>query len=175
MLQQQRAQLSKSKLQTVAHPSQTPVTQATSSVASSLASVQAAVTSNQPRNISEKDLQNTLVDNFLAEGVATDSTSVSKLFNTSSDTVNDLLRGLSSVKPSDSIQKLSEETADVLPTFAKALGNSFLSSESKDAEMKESAGSVIDCNTQASASIESEEAVGPSVEDKMNNVFGKFV
>ena len=174
MLQQQRAQLGKSKLPAVANPSQTPVAQATSTIGSSVASVQAAVTSNQAGNISERDLQSTLVDNFLAEGVATDSTSVSKLFNTSSDTVNNLLRGLSSVKPSNSIQKLSEETADVLPTFAKALGDSFLSSESKDSEMIESTESV-NCNTQTGAFIEPEGPMEPSVEDKMNNDFGKFV
>ena len=44
------------------------------------------------------------------------------IFNTSSDTVNKLLRGLSSTSESDSIRKLSEETAGVLPSFAKALG-----------------------------------------------------
>ena len=46
------------------------------------------------------------------------------IFNTSSDTVNKLLRGLSSTSETDSIRKLSEETASVLPSFAKALGQS---------------------------------------------------
>ena len=46
------------------------------------------------------------------------------IFNTSSDTVNKLLRGLSSTNETDSIRKLSEETASVLPSFAKALGQS---------------------------------------------------
>ena len=46
------------------------------------------------------------------------------IFNTSSDTVNKLLRGLSSTCETDSIRKLSEETASVLPSFAKALGQS---------------------------------------------------
>ena len=47
-----------------------------------------------------------------------------KMFNTSSDTVNNLLRGLSCTKESESIKKLTEETANVLPTFAKVLGQS---------------------------------------------------
>lgn len=47
-----------------------------------------------------------------------------KMFNTSSDTVNSLLRGLSCTKESESIKKLTEETANVLPTFAKVLGQS---------------------------------------------------
>lgn len=46
------------------------------------------------------------------------------IFNTSSDTVNELLRGLSSTSEADSIKKLSEETASVLPSFAKVLGQS---------------------------------------------------
>ena len=40
---------------------------------------------------------------------------------TSSDTVNELLRGLTSTDEHDSLQKLSEETVDVLPTFARAM------------------------------------------------------
>lgn len=46
------------------------------------------------------------------------------IFNTSSDTVNRLLRGLSSTNQNDSIKKLTEETASVLPSFAKALDKS---------------------------------------------------
>ena len=46
------------------------------------------------------------------------------IFNTSSDTVNELLRGLSSTSEADSIKNLSEETASVLPSFAKVLGQS---------------------------------------------------
>jgi hypothetical protein len=46
------------------------------------------------------------------------------IFNTSSDTVNKLLRGLSSTSETDSIKKLTEETASVLPSFAKVLGQS---------------------------------------------------
>lgn len=56
------------------------------------------------------------------EEQATDSQG--KVFNTSSDTVNNLLRGLSCTKESEAIKKLTEETANVLPTFAKALGQS---------------------------------------------------
>ena len=40
---------------------------------------------------------------------------------TSSDTVNELLRGLTNTDEHDSLQKLSEETVDVLPTFARAM------------------------------------------------------
>ena len=56
------------------------------------------------------------------EKAATDSQG--KVFNTSSDTVNNLLRGLSCTKENESIKKLTEETANVLPTFAKVLGQS---------------------------------------------------
>lgn len=38
-----------------------------------------------------------------------------------SDTVNELLRGLASSEEQASLQKLSEETVDVLPTFARAM------------------------------------------------------
>ena len=83
--------------------------------------------------MSEKEIQNTVLDNFLNEGIAAnESSGGSKMFYTSSDTVNKLLRGLGSAKSNESIQKLSEETADVLPTFAKALGNSFLSTPTQE-------------------------------------------
>lgn len=39
----------------------------------------------------------------------------------SSDTVNELLDGLANTKHDQSIQALTEETAKVLPTFAKVL------------------------------------------------------
>ena len=58
-----------------------------------------------------------------------------KVFNTSSDTVNNLLRGLSCSKESESIKKLTEETANVLPTFAKVLGQSTQSLNSFEDEM----------------------------------------
>ena len=44
-----------------------------------------------------------------------------EIFNTSSDTVNELLRGLSSHPNDQSLQKLCHDTADVLPSFAKAI------------------------------------------------------
>ena len=44
-----------------------------------------------------------------------------EVLNTSSDTVNELLRGLCSHPSDNSLQRLSEETADVLPSFAKAM------------------------------------------------------
>jgi len=69
-----------------------------------------------------------ILDHFLAEHpTALDSSSTSKLFQTSSDTVNELLRGLDSRRQDDSIKRLSEETASVLPTFARALDHSLLS------------------------------------------------
>ena len=64
-----------------------------------------------------------VLDNLLDLG-GKGTESQEKVFNTSSDTVNNLLRGLSSTRESESIKKLSEETANVLPTFAKALGQS---------------------------------------------------
>ena len=42
------------------------------------------------------------------------------IFNTSSDTVNKLLRGLSLSRETESIRKLSEETANVLPSFGQS-------------------------------------------------------
>ena len=47
-----------------------------------------------------------------------------EIFNTSSDTVNNLLRGLSCTKEAESIKRLTEETANVLPTFTKVLDRS---------------------------------------------------
>ena len=71
-----------------------------------------------------------ILNNFLAEHpVTVDSSGSSKLFNTSSDTVNELLRGLGSRRQDDSIKRLSEETANVLPTFARALDKSHLSTD----------------------------------------------
>ena len=74
-----------------------------------------------------------ILDNFLAEHpTALDSSSTSKLFHTSSDTVNELLRGLDSRRQDDSIKRLSEETASVLPTFARALDHSLLSTSATE-------------------------------------------
>lgn len=83
-----------------------------------------------------------ILDHFLAEHpTALDSSSTSKLFQTSSDTVNELLRGLDSRRQDDSIKRLSEETASVLPTFARALDHSLLSpttTEEPSSDLKES-------------------------------------
>ncbi len=77
------------------------------------------------KDFSDREVQGAILDNFLADHTADlDTASTSNLFHTSSDTVNELLRGLSSKQDDISIQRLSEETADVLPTFAKALGSS---------------------------------------------------
>ena len=64
------------------------------------------------------DVVNLLEDNHKVAG------SQEEMFNTSSDTVNNLLRGLSCTKETESIKKLTEETANVLPTFAKVLDQS---------------------------------------------------
>ena len=72
-------------------------------------------------NVNESHVGNTIpgiLDNVLSSEEKT------SIFNTSSDTVNKLLRGLSSTSETDSIRKLSEETASVLPSFAKALDQS---------------------------------------------------
>ena len=73
------------------------------------------------REITESDIQGALLDNFLLEQSSVQSSGTSRLFHTSSDTVNELLKGLSTTQQDDSIRKLTEETADVLPSFAKAL------------------------------------------------------
>ncbi len=121
MLQQQRVQLAQQ-----ASNHQLPTSQTTTAKQPAI-TTQASSSSHQNKEMDERDLHTSVLDNFLTEG-GDKSTGVSNMFYTSSDTVNKLLQGLSSVKPSESIQKLSEETADVLPTFAKALGNSFLTS-----------------------------------------------
>lgn len=84
--------------------------------------------------VPEEDIQNTVLDNFFAENPVSQAANEGRHFNTSSDTVNKLLRGLCSLQPSESVKKLSQETSDVLPTFAKALGQSFLSTEGSVAE-----------------------------------------
>ena len=88
------------------------------------------------KDFSDREVQGAILDNFLAEHAGDlDAASTSKLFHTSSDTVNELLRGLSSKHDDRSIQKLSEETADVLPTFAKALGDSIHSTDGVEASL----------------------------------------
>ena len=79
------------------------------------------VAENEIVNVSDSHIGSTIpeiLDNVL------NPEEKSSIFNTSSDTVNKLLRGLSSANETDSIRKLSEETASVLPSFAKALGQS---------------------------------------------------
>ena len=72
----------------------------------------------------------------------------------SSDTVNELLKGLASSKSQEvSLQKLSEETADVLPTFAKAMIEmSGSSSEKNKLDTKEIDIITEDIPTQVSSS-----------------------
>lgn len=77
-------------------------------------------------DISEGDVQAAILDNLFVEhttgaGTLTNST---RLFHTSSDTVDQLLRGLNTRSQKESIQKLSQETASVLPTFARVLESS---------------------------------------------------
>ena len=79
---------------------------------------------------SDPELQNVIFNNLLAEhipnlNVEGSPSSKSMLFHTSSDTVNDLLRGLSATPAVvGSIERLSKETEAVLPSFAKALVSS---------------------------------------------------
>ena len=77
-------------------------------------------------DIPEGDVQAAILDNLFAghttgAGTLTNST---RLFQTSSDTVDQLLRGLNTRSQKESIQKLSQETASVLPTFARVLESS---------------------------------------------------
>ena len=78
-------------------------------------------------DIPESDVQAAILDNLFATTGPPPGTSAlnsTRLFQTSSDTVDQLLRGLSVRTESDSIQKLSQDTASVLPTFARALESS---------------------------------------------------
>lgn len=94
----------------------------TSSTAGTTASLPSSVTST---DISEGAIQAAILDNLFVNQPQSGASNSSRLFQTSSDTVNELLRGLSTGKShSDSIQRLSRETASVLPTFAKALESS---------------------------------------------------
>lgn len=70
----------------------------------------------------ENDIQGAVLHSYLSEKQNQDS---DKLLS-SSDTVNELLQGLTSTSNDQnlSIDRLMEETADVLPTFSKALDNS---------------------------------------------------
>lgn len=72
----------------------------------------------------EEDIQGAVVQNFLSEKQTDSEDENTQKLYTSSDTVNELLRGLSAIKPDTAILKLSEETADVLPTFSRVLDDS---------------------------------------------------
>lgn len=74
-------------------------------------------------DIPEGDVQAAILDNLFA-GHTTGATNSTRLFQTSSDTVDQLLRGLNTRSQKESIQKLSQETASVLPTFARVLESS---------------------------------------------------
>lgn len=63
--------------------------------------------------------QSNIQDSYTTSSILTHGTQP-PIF-TSSDTVNELLIGLTSTDEHDSLQKLSEETVDVLPTFARAM------------------------------------------------------
>ena len=84
--------------------------------------------SNSP-DIPDSDIEAAMLNNFLSDQATGSRVSgshlTSRLFHTSSDTVDQLLRGLSTKTHStDSIRKLSQDTACVLPTFARALQSS---------------------------------------------------
>ena len=80
----------------------------------------------QTGNFTEGEIQAAILDNFFSHQSTGADTAASstRLFQTSSDTVNQLLRGLNTRTQSESIQRLSRETASVLPTFARALESS---------------------------------------------------
>lgn len=117
-------------------PSTTTTTAANSSV-STISSVTVSNTANtQPLtstvtdspDIPDSDIEAAILNNFLS-GQATSTVGgshpTSQLFHTSSDTVDQLLRGLSTkTQTAESIIKLSQDTACVLPTFARALQSS---------------------------------------------------
>ncbi len=86
------------------------------------------------REITEAEVEGAILENFLKvrDGDVESSSSASRFIHTSSDTVNELLRGFSVKRQDKSIQKLSEETADVLPSFAKALAAGAIALERKD-------------------------------------------
>lgn len=106
---------------TAVHSTAPSTTCATSSTANTTLPVPSPVTSD----ISEGAIQAAILDNLFVNQPQSGASNSSRLFQTSSDTVNQLLRGLSMGKShSDSIQRLSQETASVLPTFAKALESS---------------------------------------------------
>lgn len=93
----------------------------------------------------EDQLEHAVVDNFLTvcDGSAGSGSNLSRLFHTSSDTVNQLLRGLTVKRQDKSIQKLSEETADVLPSFAKALAVGTTATEASDEPGPSSADATV--------------------------------
>lgn len=108
-------------------------TPTTTTISTTVGSKDAALSSDvvlstpaiQP-DIPEGDVQAAILDNLFAghttgAGTLTNST---RLFQTSSDTVDQLLRGLNTRSQKESIQKLSQETASVLPTFARVLESS---------------------------------------------------
>lgn len=111
--------------ETAVHNTVSSATCSTSTTASTTTSVPSSVTC---ADISEGAIQAAILDNLFVNQPPSGASNSSRLFQTSSDTVNQLLRGLSTSRShSDAIQRLSEETANVLPTFAKALESSVLS------------------------------------------------
>ena len=83
--------------------------------------VQTAISEQPNSDIPVNDDQGGKFTGGLEESIAE---SREEIFNTSSDTVNNLLRGLSCTKEAESIKRLTEETANVLPTFTKVLDRS---------------------------------------------------
>ena len=76
-------------------------------------------------HVLEGDIQSAILNNLFAHNTsAPGSVNSTRLFQTSSDTVDQLLRGLNTKTQSESIQKLSRDTASVLPTFARVLESS---------------------------------------------------
>ena len=127
-------------------PSTAPVTFSSTAVATSVA--QSTVvpappltpTMAQPE-IPESDIQAAILDNLFGSHTPSSGGPApsSRVFQTSSDTVDQLLRGLNTRSQSESIQKLSRETACVLPTFARALESSITLPPSSSAPSRHSA------------------------------------
>ena len=108
-------------------PSSTPVTTSVpvcTTVSVPILSAEDSVPTSVP-HIREGDIQSAILNNLFAHNTSgPGSVNSARLFQTSSDTVDQLLRGLNTKTQSESIQKLSRDTASVLPTFARVLESS---------------------------------------------------
>ena len=126
----------------------TVVTSVASTISTpSCSSAQQTITSRESIPVSEPDIMQAvnLFLNMPSEFPdKLETISEDKPVQTSSDTVNNLLKGLSSQLPNDeSLRKLSDETLDVLPSFAMAVLNK--SNKNAGDVSQEAAGTSSDC------------------------------